>query len=93
MVYFELIKGRKSGNDKLVKVYSYGEVFTVEDLLRLLQAFFESEDANYPINQGKERHAMLLKAIIDVYSGIPLEKIIEKYKLNRKKVKKHELQF
>ncbi|MEM3898530.1 MAG: hypothetical protein QXD34_01830 [Candidatus Bathyarchaeia archaeon] len=91
MVYFELIKGRKSGNDKLVKVYSYGEVFTVEDLLRLLQAFFESEDSNYPISRGKEGRAMLLKAIIDVYSGIPLEKIIEKYKLNRKKVKKHEL--
>ncbi|MEM2263536.1 MAG: hypothetical protein QW160_04880 [Candidatus Bathyarchaeia archaeon] len=83
MVYFELVKGRKSGNDKLVKVYSYGEVFTVEDLLRLLQVFFESEDSNYPISQGKEGRAMLLKAIIDVYSGIPLEKVLQKYRLKR----------
>lgn len=84
MVYFELVKGKKSGNDRLVKVYSYGEVFTVEDLLRLLQVFFESEDSNYPINEGKQGRAMLLKAIIDVYSGIPLERVLRAYKLNRK---------
>lgn len=87
MVYFELVQGRKSGNDRLVKVYSYGEIFTVADLLRLLKVFFDSEDANYPISQGMEGRAMLLKAIIDVYSGISLEKVLRKYKLNVEKAR------
>lgn len=84
MVYFEVVKGKKSRNDKLVKVFSYGEIFRVEDLLRLLNFFFESEDSNYPINQGKQGRAMVLKAIIDVYSGIPLERVLETYRLKSK---------
>ena len=84
MVKFEVVKGQKGPDDKIVKVWAYGEVFTFEDILRLLKIIFESEDSVYPISEGYQGKAMLLKAIIDVYSGIPLERVLESYKLNRK---------
>jgi len=84
MVKFEVVKGRKGENDKVVKVWSYGEVFTFEDILRLLKTMFESEDSVYPINEGYQGKAMLLKAIIDVYTGLPIERVLESYRLNRK---------
>jgi hypothetical protein len=84
MVKFEIVKGQKGPNDKLVKVWSYGEVFTFEDILRFLKIIFESEDSVYPISEGYQGKAMLLKAIIDVYSGLPIERVLEAYRLNRK---------
>jgi len=84
MVKFEIVKGQKGPNDKLVKVWAYGEVFTFEDILRFLKIIFESEDSIYPISEGYQGKAMLLKAIIDVYSGLPIERVLESYKLNRK---------
>ena len=87
MVKFEVVKGRKGPNDKVVKVWAYGEVFTFEDILRLLKILFESEDSVYPISEGYQGKAMLLKAIIDVYSGLPIERVLESYRLNRKERK------
>jgi len=84
MVKFEIVNGRKGPNDKVVRVWAYGEVFTFEDILRLLKVIFESEDSVYPISEGFQGKAMLLKAIIDVFSGRPIEKVLESYKLNRK---------
>jgi len=81
---FEVVKGKKGENDRLIKVWSYGEVLTVEALLRLLGIIFESEDSVYPISEGYQGKAMLLKAIIDVYSGLPMERVLESYRLNRK---------
>jgi len=87
MVKFEVVKGRKGPNDKVVKVWAYGEVLTFEDILRFLKIIFESEDSVYPISEGYQGKAMLLKAIIDVYSGLPIERVLESYRLNRKERK------
>ena len=87
MVKFEVVKGRKGPNDKVVKVWAYGEVLTFEDILRFLKIIFESEDSVYPISEGYQGKAMLLKAIIDVYSGLPIERVLEAYRLNRKERK------
>lgn len=84
MVKFEVVRGRKGVHDKLVKVTCYNEVFTFEDILRLLDIIFKSEDSVYPVSEGYQGKAMLLKAIIDVYSGLPIERVLEFYKLNRK---------
>jgi len=84
MVKFVIVNGKKGPNDKVVRVWSYGEVFTFEDILRLLKIIFESEDSVYPISEGYQGKAMLLKAIIDIYSGLPIERVLEYYKLNRK---------
>jgi hypothetical protein len=85
MVHFVLQKGRKGPNDKLVLVYAYGEVLSFSEILYLLSKYFESEDSYYPINEGYQGKAMLLKAIIDVYSCIPLERVLRYYRLERKK--------
>ena len=77
----EVVQGKKGPNDKLVKVWSYGEIFTIEDVLRLLKIFFESEDSVYPVNEGYQGRAMLLKAIIDVYSGHKIETVLKRYSL------------
>lgn len=81
---FEVVKGHKGPNDKLVLVTSYGEPLSFSDLLFILKTYFESEDSYYPIEEGFQGKAMLLKAIIDVYSGIPLERVLKAYKLDRK---------
>ena len=85
MVHFEVVRGRKSRNDRVVKVWSNGEVFTIRELLELLKLYFESEDDCYPISRGFQGRSMLLKAIIDVYSGIPLPRVLKAYKLNKRR--------
>ena len=84
MVYFEIVNGRKAEGDKLIRIWSNGEVWTLRELLELLNLFFKSEDACYPINRGFQGRSMLLKAIIDVYTGLPIERVLQTYRLNRK---------
>jgi hypothetical protein len=87
MVKFEVVKGRKGPNDKLVRVWAYGEVLSFSDLLFLLKHYFDSEDSYYPIAEGFKGRAMLLIAIIEVYTGIPLSRVLKAYKLERKENK------
>jgi hypothetical protein len=84
MVHFEIVNGKKAPGDKLIKVWSSGEIWTLRELLQLLSMYFESEDACYPINRGFQGRSMLLKAIIDVYSGIPIQRVLKSYRLNKK---------
>ena len=84
MVEFEVVKGKKGPDDKLVKIWAYGEVLSFSDLLFLLKHYFESEDSYYPIGKGFKGRAMLLMAIIEVYTGIPLSRVLKNYKLERK---------
>jgi hypothetical protein len=81
---FEVVPGRKGPNDKLVKIYSDGEVLSFSDLLFLLKNYFESEDSYYPIDKGFKGRSMLLNAIIDVSNGIPLSRVLKDYRLERK---------
>lgn len=83
MVEFEVVPGRKGPSDQLVKVYSYGEVLSFSEILFLLDKYFRSEEGYYP-KPRYEGSCMLLKSIIEVYSGIPLETVLKKYGLARK---------
>jgi hypothetical protein len=82
-VKLEVVPGRKSKNDKLVRVWAYGEVLSFKDLLFILGHYFRSEEDYYPKPQY-EGSTMLLKAILEIYSGIPLETVLRKYQLDRK---------
>ncbi|MGP3705273.1 MAG: hypothetical protein ACKD6O_08310 [Candidatus Bathyarchaeota archaeon] len=84
MVKFEVVEGKKGKHDRLVKIWAYGEPFSIQDLLTLLDILFKSEDSCYPISEGKQGRAMLLKAIVDVACGIPLSRVLEAYGLSRK---------
>jgi len=75
----EVVQGKKGPKDKVVLVTANREALKVKDLLFILQQWFESEDACYPISEGYEGKAMLLKAIIDVYSGHKIETVLKRY--------------
>jgi len=75
----EVVQGKKGPNDKVVLITAYKEPLKIEELLWILQQLFESEDACYPVSEGYEGKAMLLKAIIDVYSGHKIETVLKRY--------------
>ena len=84
MVLLEIVRGRKGPNDKLVLVYAYGEPLSFSELLTILKYYFESEDSYYPVKEGFQGKCMLMKAILEVYSGLPLKQVLRNYGLERK---------
>jgi hypothetical protein len=83
MVKLEIIRGRKGPTDELILVYANGEPLSFSDVLTILDKYFHSEESYYP-KPRYEGATMLLKAIIEVYSGIPLQAVLLKYGLARK---------
>jgi len=84
MVVFRVVPGKKGAKDKVVLVWAYGEPLNFADLLFLLKTYFESESSYYPVSEGYQGKCMLIKAILEVYSGIPLERVCKFYKLKPK---------
>jgi hypothetical protein len=84
MVRFEIVNGKKSEGDYLIKIYSYGEVWTIEHVLRLLKTIFDSEKRNYPIEKGFRGPAYLLNAITEIAFGRDIELVLADYQLKRK---------
>jgi len=84
MVVFELVRGRKSEGDILVRVWSYGEIWSLEHFLRFAKILFDSEQANYPISMGYKGAALLLSALTELAFGRSVEKVLEDYGLKRK---------
>jgi len=85
MVLIKIEQGNKSSKDKIIRLYANGEIITLEDILKMLDVIFKSEDSNYPINEGYEGRAYFLKAIIELACGIPINRILKNYKLEKKK--------
>jgi hypothetical protein len=84
MVRLVLVDGRKGVGDTLVLVNAQGEPLAFSQILLILKHVFESEDSYYSPNDGYDGKAYMLKAIIDVYSGVPFNKILERYNLENK---------
>ncbi|MEM3000501.1 MAG: hypothetical protein QXX34_08270 [Candidatus Bathyarchaeia archaeon] len=84
MVEFVVEKERKSEGDFVIKVYSYGEVWSLEHILRLLKIIFDSEKCNYPIEKGFRGSAYLLNAITEIAFGRDIELVLADYQLERK---------
>jgi len=91
----EVVQGRKGPHDKVVLITANREPLKIEHLLWILQQWFESEEACYPITEGYDGKAMLMKAVIDIFSGHKIETVLKRYflkpssngynlKLNRK---------
>jgi hypothetical protein len=62
MVLIKIEQGNKSSKDKIIRLYANGEIITLEDILKMLDVIFKSEDSNYPINEGYEGRAYFLKS-------------------------------
>ena len=84
MVQFVLERGRKSEGDFVIKVYSYGEVWSLEHVLRLLKIIFDSEKCNYPIEKGLRGPVYLLSALMEIAFGRDIELVLKDYQLKRK---------
>jgi len=80
----QMLKGKKSDDDVIIRIWANGEIITLEDILKMLDVIFKSEDSNYPIEIGFEGRAYFLKAIVDLACGIPLERVLKNYRLKRK---------
>lgn len=87
MVEWRYRKGSKSPRDWVLLIKTDGwEVFTVEDVLRLLKFMFENEDRIYPKEEGFKGRDMLLEAIKKVAKGEPIPKVLADYKLKLRKI-------
>jgi hypothetical protein len=84
MVQFFVLKGKKSEGDYIIKVVSYGEVWSLEHILRLLKIIFDSEKCNYPIEKGLRGPVYLLNAITEIAFGRDIELVLADYQLKRK---------
>lgn len=84
VVSITFVKGKKGPGDRLPLVTAYGEPLPFDCLLQILDSTFKAENSYYPISEGNLGAAMLMEAILEVYSGIPLERVLKKYRLERK---------
>jgi hypothetical protein len=84
MVVLTLIDGKKGFGDTLVLVTSYNEPLTFGEWLYLGKCYLDSESMYYPVERGYIGKAMLMNALNEVSQGVPLEKVLERYKLKRK---------
>ena len=85
MVLLTLVDGKKGPGDILVLVTAYNEPLSFGEWLFLGKCYLDSEDMYYPIREGFIGKAMLLNAINEISQGVPFEKVLERYKLKRKK--------
>ncbi len=85
MVLITLVDGKKGFGDILALVTAYNEPLTFGEWLFLGKCYLDSEAVYYPIKQGYIGKAMLMNAINEISQGVPFDKVLERYKLKRKK--------
>ena len=85
MVLLELVDGHKGKGDVLILITAYGEPLSFYELLFILQHYFDSENRYYPVSEGYLGKGMLLSAIGCVACGVPLDTVLRKFKLYRKR--------
>lgn len=86
VVKITFVQGKKGPGDRLPLVTAYDEPLPFDCILRILDETFKAENSYYPISEGNLGGTMLLEAILEVYSGIPLDRVLAKFKLVRKTV-------
>ena len=76
-------KGKKALGDRVIRLTAYNEKISLAEILQILDIIFRAEEECYPKPQY-QGSCMFMKAILEVYSGIPLEKVLANYGLTRK---------
>jgi len=85
MVLLTLLKGKKGPGDVLVLLTAYNEPLSFAEWLFIGKCYLDSEATYYPVSEGYLGKAMLLNALNELAHGVPFEKVLERYKLKRKK--------
>lgn len=87
MVLLTLVRGKKGPNDVLVLVTAYNEPLSFAEWLFIGKCYLDSEASYYPVSEGYLGKAMLLNALNELAHGVPFDKVLERYRLNRKSKK------
>lgn len=85
MVLLTLVEGRKGPYDVVVLVTAYNEPLSFAEWLFIGKCYLDSEASYYPVSQGYIGKAMLLNALNELAHGVDFEKVLERYKLKRKR--------
>jgi hypothetical protein len=75
----EVVQGKKGPNDKVVLITANSEPLKLSICFGFSSNGLKARNACYPITEGYDGKAMLLKAIIDVYSGHKIETVLKRY--------------
>jgi len=81
MVYIRFKRGRLRNCNLLALITADGEPLTIEEILLVLRAIFESEDLDYPGGLGRR---MLMNAITRVYLGERVSDVVRSLGLKPK---------
>lgn len=84
MVLLKLVDGRKGPSDIVVLVTGYNEPLSFAEWLFIGKCYLDSEASYYPVSEGYIGKAMLLNALNELAHGVDFEKVLERYKLDRK---------
>lgn len=85
MVLLVLVEGNKGPDDVLVLVTAYNEPLSFAEWLFIGKCYLDSEASYYPVSEGYLGKAMLLNALNELSHGVPFDRVLERYKLKRKK--------
>lgn len=85
MVLLVLVEGNKGPGDVLVLVNAYNEPLSFAEWLFIGKCYLDSEASYYPVSKGYLGKAMLLNALNELSHGVPFNRVLERYKLKRKK--------
>jgi hypothetical protein len=84
LVEIRLVKGRKGEGDILPLLTCHNEPLSFSDLLFVLSCYFRSEDSYYSRTEGFEGRVYLMKAILEIYSDLPFDRVLKRYQLPNK---------
>jgi hypothetical protein len=84
-VLLTLVEGKKGPNDILVLVTAYNQPLSFAEWLFVGKCYLDSEASYYPVQNGYLGKAMLLNALNELSHGVSFDRVLERYKLKRKK--------
>ena len=84
MALLTLVDGRKGQYDIVVLLTAYNEPLSFAEWLFIGKCYLDSEGSYYPVSEGYIGKAMLLNALNELAHGVSFEKVLKRYKLNRK---------
>jgi hypothetical protein len=85
VVLLTLIDGNKGPHDILVLVTAYNEPLSFAEWLFIGKCYLDSEASYYPVQKGFVGRAMLMNALNELSHGVSFDRVLERYKLKRKK--------
>ena len=84
MALLTLVEGQKGPYDIVVLVTAYNEPLSFAEWLFIGKCYLDSEGSYYPVSEGYIGKAMLLNALNELAHGVDFEKVLKRYRLNRK---------